>query len=156
MTQRMLVVGVDGSDGGRRALAWALHEAERTGDTVLAVLVWSWDGVDILAPGATNPGDARRRAEQILTTEVDDALASTKTTVPIAREIVEGRPATELTRLSRDAHLLVLGSHGHNRLRHAVLGSVGAECVRLAGCPVVVVPVPLPARRTEKEPAVPA
>jgi hypothetical protein len=46
--------------------------------------------------------------------------------------------------------LLVLGSHGHSRVRH-VLGSVSEECIRKAACPVVVLPVPVadPERHTE-------
>ena len=43
---------------------------------------------------------------------------------------------------ARSADLLVLGSHGHSRLQHTVLGSVSEECIRKATCPVVVIPVP--------------
>jgi nucleotide-binding universal stress UspA family protein len=46
---------------------------------------------------------------------------------------VEGRAA-------EGAHLLVLGSHGHSRTWHTVLGSVTEECVREATCPMVIIP----------------
>ncbi|MFC7481649.1 universal stress protein [Luedemannella flava] len=62
--------------------------------------------------------------------------------MPLALEAVEGRPARVLTKAAADADLLVVGSHGHNRLFRAVLGSVSEECVRAATCPVVVVPIP--------------
>lgn len=61
-------------------------------------------------------------------------------------EAIEGAPARVLTRAGRDADLLVLGSHGHGRLHHAVLGSVAHECIRLAQRPVLIVPVPQPER----------
>jgi nucleotide-binding universal stress UspA family protein len=47
--------------------------------------------------------------------------------------------------------MLVLGSHGHGRLHHAVLGSVSAESAPQAKCPVVI--YPLPRTDTVKEPA---
>ncbi len=61
---------------------------------------------------------------------------------PIAREVIEGRPADVLAGAARGADLLVLGSHGHSRVRHTVLGSVSEDCIRKAAGPVVVVPVP--------------
>ena len=36
----LIVVGVDGSDGGRRALDWATREAATRGGTVQAVIAW--------------------------------------------------------------------------------------------------------------------
>src|SRR5436189_4398723 len=49
-------------------------------------------------------------------------------------------PYTTLFRSNRDADLLVLGSHGHSRLYHAVVGSVAEACIRAATCHVVVEP----------------
>jgi Universal stress protein family len=44
--------------------------------------------------------------------------------------------------LAQATDLLVVGSHGHSSLVNALLGSVSAECVRHATCPVVVIPPP--------------
>jgi nucleotide-binding universal stress UspA family protein len=143
MTTYRIVVGVDGSEGGERALNWAVAEAAKRGGTVEAVIAWSWDGVDNAA--ATSPTEARERAERTLTQAVT-AAHTTHPTVTIARESVEGRAAPALIRAAADADLLVLGSHGHGRLFHAVVGSVTDECIRSATCPVVVVPVPRPQR----------
>lgn len=54
----------------------------------------------------------------------------------------------------RAADLLVLGSHGHSRVRHTVLGSVSEDCIRKASCPVVVIPVPVERSERASEPAV--
>jgi nucleotide-binding universal stress UspA family protein len=64
---------------------------------------------------------------------------------------MEGRPADVLAAAGHNADLLVLGSHGHSRVRHTLLGSVSEECIRKAACPVVVIPVPVadPERHTE-------
>jgi nucleotide-binding universal stress UspA family protein len=37
--------------------------------------------------------------------------------------------------------LIIVGSHGHGRVHHAVLGSISDECVRLSACPVVIIPL---------------
>ena len=45
-TNQLIVVGVDGSDGGRRALEWAVREAAGRGSAIQAVMAWSRDGLD--------------------------------------------------------------------------------------------------------------
>jgi nucleotide-binding universal stress UspA family protein len=131
-----IVVGVDGSEGGRRALRWAIDEAAARGGTVQAVSAWRWDAPD--RPLSSSLADEQHRAEQALLEEID--AVPDHRDVPIAAEAVEGRAADVLTAASRDADLLVLGSHGHSRVWHTVLGSVSEECMRYANCAVVVVP----------------
>ncbi len=159
MSGRTIVVGVDGSDGGRRALRWAVEQA-RDGDvTVQAVTAWQWDGIEGLPMAGNTPQQARERAARQLA-ETVEAVAR-ETTPPggtppvIATELVEGDPAVVLTQAARTADLLVLGSHGHSRFRHAVLGSVSEECIRRATCPVVVIPVPQEHPQRPAAPAVP-
>ncbi|HET8661357.1 MAG TPA: universal stress protein [Micromonosporaceae bacterium] len=135
-----IVVGVDGSPGGRLALRWALREAARRGGTVQAVIAWQWDGPE--SSVVTSPEAAKDRAVQTLYRELDAAVTDFVTPPTVATEVVRGTPSLVLTRAAEDADLLVLGSHGHGRLHHAVLGSVSEDCVRRACCPVVVVPVP--------------
>jgi nucleotide-binding universal stress UspA family protein len=72
---------------------------------------------------------------------------------PVAAEVIEGRPADVLAAAGRAADLLVLGSHGHSRVRHTVLGSVSEDCIRKAACPVVVIPVPVGTQQHGTEPA---
>lgn len=136
-----IVVGVDGSEGGARALRWAMEHAAARGGAVQAITVWNWDGNEVGVPLASNPTLEKERARKILDEAVGE-VASKYPQVPLASETVEGMPAVAMAHAAKDAELLVLGSHGHSRLRHAVLGSVSEECVRAAHCPVVVVPVP--------------
>ena len=136
-----IVVGVDGSDGGRRALEWAVREAAFRGGTVQAVIAWRWDTADLPLRATTHPDQERERAEDVLAHEIQALPEFVRSGVPIATEVVEGRAADVLTAAARDADLLVLGSHGHGRVRHTVLGSVSEECIRKAKCPVVVLPM---------------
>jgi nucleotide-binding universal stress UspA family protein len=152
-TNRHIVVGVDGSEGGRRALLWAVREAQSRGGTVQAVTAWQWDGI-AMPPVATDPESERLRASNMLDREIETLPAFERRGVPIATETVRGRPADVLTAAARDADVLVLGSHGHSRVWHTVLGSVSADCISKSPCPVVVIPVPRPQPVGSTEPAV--
>jgi nucleotide-binding universal stress UspA family protein len=149
----LIVVGVDGSEGGRRALQWAAHEAATRGGAVQAVIAWSWDGMEYGPIASTRPQEEAERAGRLLDREIKNLVAHTGSSLPVAAEVVEGRPADVLSAAGRAADLLVLGSHGHSRVRHTVLGSVSEECIRKAACPVVVIPVPVAQREPASEPA---
>ena len=148
----LIVVGVDGSQGGRRALDWAAQEAATRGGAVQAVMAWSWDGMEYGPIAATRPEQESQRAARVLDREIKALAERRGTATPVAAEVIEGRPADVLAAAGSAADLLVLGSHGHSRVRHTVLGSVSEDCIRKAACPVVVIPVPV----ERHEPAEPA
>lgn len=137
------VVGVDGSDGSQRALRWAVHEAYIRGGTVQAVMTYDWAGTEAALLAGLGPEGERQRAEDILAEAVADVRHEFPD-VPVAAEVMLGRPGHRLTEAAQDADLLVIGCRGHGRLRQAVLGSVSEDCIRHAVCPVVVVPGPHP------------
>jgi nucleotide-binding universal stress UspA family protein len=140
MGDHRIVVGVDGTDGGRRALGWALHEAAARGSTVQAVMSWRWD----TAEPTQSADQARQGAQRTLRAEVaaETAAAPAMARIPVAEQVVEGRAADVLCDAAREADLLVLGSHGHDRMYHTVLGSTAVVCVDRAPRPVVVTPAP--------------
>ncbi len=74
--------------------------------------------------------------------------------VRLEHKLVEGDPATEILRETREADcdLIVMGTHGWGGLSRLLLGSVAAEVVRRAPCPVLTVKTPLP---VTEAPAVP-
>jgi nucleotide-binding universal stress UspA family protein len=150
---QLIVVGVDGSDGGQRALDWAAREVTTRGGAVRAVLAWRWDGIESGPTSPTNPADERARAIELLNRELEKLVKRQGSSVPVTGDVLEGRPADVLTAAATTADLLVLGSHGHTRLRHTVLGSVSEECIRKGMCPVVVIPVPAPAPEVPAQPA---
>ncbi|WP_203692872.1 CBS domain-containing protein [Catellatospora coxensis] len=135
----LLVVGVDGSDGGREALRWAVAHAADVGGSVLAVAAWHWPEDDL---STTLEADERRHLSDMLTREVEALPARQRAAVPLRTKTVRGRPAEVLCAESAGAALLVLGRHGHSRASAARAGSVSEECIRRAPCPVLVVPRP--------------
>jgi len=133
-----IVVGVDGSEAAARALDWALDEALLRGCGVRAVRAWVFEPLGDTAPAAL--WEAEHWAAVDLAKAVAAVVDKRSETPPIEQVTAEGGPAEVLLRHSLDAALLVVASHGGERLRKAVLGSVSTACVRRATVPVVVLP----------------
>lgn len=135
---RPVVVGVDGSHGSARALAWALQEARDRQAPVRIVTAWAWGGS---AGTARNSANAIRQVRQMQEALVRAVLAHFPGALPeLSTELVQGDPASALIERSRDGVLLVLGSRGLSATQDMV-GSVADTCLRHGSCPVVVIPV---------------
>jgi CBS domain-containing protein len=151
---RPVVVGVDGSEGSVRALRWADRSARAAGAPLLALTA---SGPPELYEA---PGDVAREARRELEDTVRWALGEDATERrDLVLEVREGRAARVLVHASRSARLLVVGSRHVDGFGGPPGGSVTAQVVSRAGCPVVaVVPSPLEAGATTGEgaPAVPA
>lgn len=136
-----IVVGVDGSESGHRALDWATAQAVLERRPIVLVhglgpAGTAWAGqvgldhealLDALRLGGSALLDAARR--QVLVkgpdVEVHDVLH-----VSDPREV--------LLELSERANMVVLGSRGRGPVRSLLLGSVGVAVMKHAHCPVVV------------------
>jgi nucleotide-binding universal stress UspA family protein len=143
-----IVVGIDGSDGSRRALRWALTEAETHGWPVRAVIAEPNGDREYVQPihGArtvpVQPLDERTaQASATLDGVVDEVLAEAPLrSVPVEREVAAGEPTDALLAAAEDAELLVLGARGIGAVKTLVLGSVSQACVSRATVPVVIIP----------------
>jgi nucleotide-binding universal stress UspA family protein len=151
-SNRLIVVGVDGSEGARRALDWAVREAAARGGAVRAVMAWSRDGTADGTSTAARPEEAERAA-RVLRREMKSLATRRGSAVPVAAELVEGRAADVLAAAGSTADLLVLGGHRRSPVGHTALGSVSEECVRTAICPVVVIPLADSREEPAAEPA---
>lgn len=146
---RPIVVGVDDSPAGLRALSWALDEALLRGCVVHAVTVWAVDGAHDFV--VTSAEHARRAQEQFLLNRVRQACTGRAAVPPIVPKLVEGPPAAALIAAAREAALLVVATHRGERVRKVLFGSVSSACALHATVPVVVVP---PETRAENPEAV--
>ncbi len=131
----MIVVGIDGTDVSKRALEWAVSEGKVRNTRVHVVHAWRFDPVADLLPSQQIKEDST----ELLVREVA-AVTGTPTTDGISYSSVQGDAARVLHEVSEGADMLVLGSHQRSPMGEILLGSVSAECVRHATCPVVVVP----------------
>ncbi|MQM26176.1 universal stress protein [Glycomyces albidus] len=132
-----IVVGVDGSNSSKQALAWALRHAEATDLPVTAVQAWeipmNYGSLAMVLPATEFAEEARRSLKEI----VDEAAADFPE-VPVERRVKEGHPAKVLLKEAEQAQMLVVGSRGHGGFVGAVIGSVSQYCVTHAHCPVLV------------------
>lgn len=76
---------------------------------------------------------SRRQLQSLATTAVHPDR--------ITRVVLQGIPVERLLKYvsAHEADLLVVGTHGHSGLRHALLGSTAERLVREARCPVLTV-----------------
>jgi nucleotide-binding universal stress UspA family protein len=136
MTGR-IVVGIDRSDGARRALQWAVEEAALRDAAVEAIHVWE-PPLTISTPLGVAPLDLHEddvseemRAIQAVVDQVDPAVDVT---------YVAGSPAGALLVAAADADLLVVGTRGRGGFAGLLLGSVSQQVAHHAAVPVVIVP----------------
>jgi nucleotide-binding universal stress UspA family protein len=126
----VIMCGTDRSAGASRATTVASRLAESLRRELALV------HVDGEPPGMPSIARARQLREL---RQIADAHAFPRRT---ELRVVGGDPADELVRMASDfdAELLVVGSRGRRELGSAALGSVAADLMRDAPCPVVVVP----------------
>jgi nucleotide-binding universal stress UspA family protein len=134
-----VVVGIDGSDGSRQALASAVAEAGRLGAEVTAIAAYTlrsyWSGA---YQAVVPPVDRLREAVR---SDAEAMVAAVGGGTPVRVLPVEGPAGDTLVRAAEGADLLVVGGRGRGAVRGMLLGSVALHCVVHAPCPVMVVPV---------------
>jgi nucleotide-binding universal stress UspA family protein len=126
-----IVVGYDGSPESDEAAQWAAGSALLRGEPILALVV-------------VEPMDSPRSQgwpeswwHEIEQRAADTLAAAGATDFTVERHV--GKRVHTLLDAAREASMLVLGSHGHNRVGEVVVGSVSQSAARRARCPVVVV-----------------
>lgn len=134
------VIGVDGSDNSKRALDWAVSQAEGRDVRLIAVSTWS---IPVATSGALPgtvvfPDWSEVEADMLRNTQ-EITRAAERSGVAIEARVIEGRAAQTLIDLSADAEMLVVGGRGLGRLKGLLLGSVSLQCATHARVPTVVV-----------------
>lgn len=138
-----IIVGVDGSPHSRRALEWAMNEAAAR-HAPLRVLVVHQAAIGYFGGIETSDRDRdlTARAQATAQAETNKVLAGLIRLRPesVTVRAVNGFPAEELINASKDADMIVLGSHGASGLTRLLMGSTARQVTRHAHCPVHIVP----------------
>jgi nucleotide-binding universal stress UspA family protein len=134
MGQPQIVVGIDGSTTARQAMYWATIECERRGAELL--LAHAGDA----EAGPPSQPDTPTAYGRSLLAEAEAEVYETGTEIAVSAVISTENPVHLLTRLSEQADLLVVGSHGLGWASGALLGSVAFRAAAHARCPVAVIP----------------
>jgi nucleotide-binding universal stress UspA family protein len=121
-------------------VSWAIREADMRGTRVRIVhVVPAWaDEIPMDAPHAY----LGRRICESATSVLTDAVRWAGWQTPgaeVESELLRGDPRLALIRASKDAELLVVGSHGLGGSRELLLGSVALGVPGQATCPVAVI-----------------
>lgn len=132
-----IVVGFDGSDSARGALAWAARHAALTGAPVELFATWAmpknYGYAMAFESNLDLAGDTQKALDEAVA-----AIADEFPDVTFRTQVVEGEPRSALVARSKAAQMLVVGSRGHGELTGMLLGSVSGYCVTHAACPVLV------------------
>lgn len=138
-----VVVGIDESEESSRALEEAFAIARALHAPLTVAHMWELDA-------AVGMGDLGGQGFmdwpllEVLQTQqrqrMDELVDPFAKKYPHATKVFEDvSPAKGLTDLSREAQLVVVGSHGRGRIAASLLGSVSQNLIHHAECPVLVV-----------------
>lgn len=139
-----VVVGVDGSEAARAALAAAVEEAGRRRAELHVVAAYVpadyWvDLSSVALPSGDEVRDELRGQVEEAVAAVLAARPAGTTAPPVTVEVVRGAASDTLVARARDAALLVVGGRGRGAVRGLLVGSVALHCAMHAPCPVLVV-----------------
>jgi nucleotide-binding universal stress UspA family protein len=138
----MILVGTDGSVPALAAERIAIELATATGDSLLFVTVWRELHGDFGLPLRTLIPDVVD-IEQNWAKETVDAAAERAQEAGAETEVEtrHGRPAEEICAAAseREARMIVVGASGWGAVARVLLGSVSAQVLHDAPCPVLVV-----------------
>jgi nucleotide-binding universal stress UspA family protein len=144
-----IICPVDFSNCAQQALNYAAELAKQF-DAELSIVHAYEDPAAYVTPmpmsGYVGPG-----AELLLELrkQLEVRLAQTKTDVEqrgvrVRSELLEGAPYRVVLDWAKEygSDMIVIGTHGHTGLTHALLGSVTERIVRMAHCPVLTIRTP--------------
>jgi len=144
MTSKPIIIGYDGSESARHAIAFG-GELFTGRDAIVVTAFEDWPPV---AAGDRTPSpsiDAARRAkvEQLAAEGADLAISAGFKAVAQV-EFASHKPWRTLVEAAdeHDAALILVGSHGFGGVRALALGSVSHALVHHAHQPVLAVPAP--------------
>jgi nucleotide-binding universal stress UspA family protein len=138
MTYR-IVVGYDGSDGGKAALDEAVGLAGRVSGEVL--VTYAFGGRKQYAGAPLTP---RRTLQEVGEKLLAEALARVaEGGVPVAPVLVDDDAWQGLRSVAdqHDAAMIVVGTHGESPITGMLLGSTAYRLVHSSMTPVLIVPV---------------
>ncbi len=146
-----VIVGIDESLAGLRALRVAVTEARSRGAELHAVRVWNFEPAWRGSPAGWYR-QVEHEAEEVIGRAFDEAMGGVPEEIEVVTATLMGRPGRVLIDYAHgDDDLLVLGSGQRSWWRRLFRSSTTRYCAPRAWCPVLVVPLDGFARTAYRE-----
>lgn len=140
-----ILVAVDGSETGDRAIEVAAQSAKEAGDSIVLAYVIDWSPYSFHTPEELAERHMRReseisRAEQSVLTPQAEKLKSENLNVEtVVRHGNIGETLSEIAVEYGVTHIYI-GRRGESKVKTMLFGSVTAALIQTASVPVTVVP----------------
>lgn len=146
MSKTTIVVGLDGSEAGARALAFAKDQAKANGNCTIAICyVIEWSPFSFQTPEENEQRHKRREEELKLAHErvLDPAVDQTKSEGFDVIGIVKHGDAADILDATAKKHgavQIVVGRVGARGLKERVFGGVTGRLAASASVPITIIP----------------
>lgn len=140
-----VLVAVDGSEGGNRALQYAMERAKLGGAKIIIGYVIEWSPYTFNTPEENAERHMRREQEieRATTSVVSPAETLLKSAGIACETVVQHGPVAEtLINLANkhEVKQIVVGRLGQSGIKNLIFGSVAGSLIQTSPVPVVVVP----------------
>lgn len=142
---RNILVAIDGSAHGDRALADAIDLAERS-NARLTVMTSvpdpsSWLLSGGVYGGAIDYAGLSEETEREYRNLLENAISQVPQEIPVTKLLVHGRPGDRILEQMKNGHhdLVVMGSRGRGNVRSLLLGSVSHQVLNASPVAVLIV-----------------
>ncbi|GAB3050888.1 universal stress protein [Sediminivirga luteola] len=139
--EKIVLVGIDGSESSQNALDWAIQEAKERGWPIRLLSAYTIPSVAAATIDVSYvPFDdeaIRASVEETLTTAAERVRSEG---VPVEAVIEVGDPASVLIEESKSACLAVVGTRGRGGIAGRLLGTVSIALPSHSACPTAVIP----------------
>lgn len=132
-----VLVGIDGSERGARAQAWAVNFANHESATVTLMLVID---ARFTRNSGMPPEQIRAVAEEVLA-EAKEQAQQQCPSVPVEVKLVEGRLLEAIADEAEGYDLVVLGSHHGGSVGESIGGAKGLRIAVSTTTPTAVIPI---------------
>lgn len=139
---KKIVVGVDGSEGSRLALHWAIDEAKTRGSAIEIVHTWDFTPpLDPVGGFVFVPDKDFQESAQLVVDNLLKSVSDLASSIAITTHVERGSASRILLNHAKTAELLVVGRRGRGGFIGLLMGSTATQVSHHAPCPVVIVPV---------------
>lgn len=144
-TPRVIGVAYDGSESSETALREAMavaaeFEATLRLITVVPPIELYWPA-EAFAGAAVSGDTIREQRREGFRHMLEEAAERAPAEARAAAVLADGRPATVIAdQAEKGIDLLIMGSRNYGPIRRVMVGSTAIELMRLAPCPVMVIP----------------